>query len=105
MDAVTVLRREHIRIAQLFEEIEALPPRACLGRRAIVEEIDQLVRRHIAVESAHAGRAQRLDDRALQLLDEIAAIDCRSPGYVTRLAVLRDELSRHIRETSYAEVA
>lgn len=105
MDAVTVLRREHIRIAQLFEELEALPSRACLGRRAIVEEIDRLVRRHIAVECAHAGRSPRHDDRALQLLDEIAAMDCRSSRYVTRLAALRDELSRHIRETSYAEVA
>lgn len=104
MDAVTVLRREHIRIAQLFEELEALPARACLGRRAIVEEIDQLVRRHIAVESALAG-GERGEDRSLQLLDEIAKTDCRAPGYVARLKVLRDELNRHIRETSYAEVA
>ena len=105
MDALTVLRREHIRITQLFEELEALPARACLGRRAIVEEIDQLVRRHIAIESAHAGSISRGDDRALQLLDEVAAIDCRSSKYVLRLAALRDELARHIRETSYAEVA
>lgn len=104
MDAVTVLRREHIRIAQLFEEIDALPPRACLGRRAIVEEIDQLVRRHITVEAAHAG-AQWRDDRVLHLLDTIAAMDCRTSVYLAAISALRDELSRHIRETSYAEVA
>lgn len=105
MDAVTVLRREHIRIAQLFEELEALPPRACLGRRAIVEEIDQLVRRHIAMENAHAGCASERDSSALQILDEIAATDCRASIYAIRLASLREELRRHIRETAYAEVA
>lgn len=104
MDAVTVLRREHIRIAQLFEELDALPARAYLGRRAILEEIDQLVRRHIAVESAHAGGQWR-DDRVLHLLDTISAMDCRTSVYETAIATLRDELTRHIRETSYAEVA
>ena len=116
MDALTVLRREHTRIAQLFTEFDALPQCACTGRKALVREIDELVRRHIEMEEALIY--QRLADPpkqehqlVLQLLDEIGDVDCRDAMYVGRVQALRDVLLRHIKEeeayifTSYAEVA
>ena len=108
MDALTVLRREHTRISQLFVELDGLPQRACLGRRAIVAELDEIVRRHIIMEEALPGSAGagKHDAAALQLLDELEQTDCRQPAYAMRLASLRDALLHHIREReAYAEVA
>lgn len=108
MDALTVLRREHTRMIQLFTELSALPDRACLGRRAIVQELDALVRRHIAEEEATVYR--RLDAEvetlhgveehalAVRLLDQIARTDCRDAMYVPRILLLRDVLLRHIQD-------
>jgi hemerythrin superfamily protein len=115
MDALTVLRREHTRIAQLFLEFDGLPGCACNGRKAIVHEIDELVRRHIEMEEALiyqrlASAPEWADDRitplhseqehqlVLHLLDEIAATDCRSDVYVARVRILRDVLLHHIAE-------
>lgn len=102
MDALTVLRREHTRIGQLFVEFDALSIRACKGRRAIAREIDELVRRHIEVEEALIY--QHLDEPAhehhivLRLLDEIAATECHQEMYVARVHALRDMLLQHIAE-------
>lgn len=115
MDALTVLRREHTRIAQLFVEFDGLPQRACLGRKAIVCELDEIVRRHIDVEEAliyqrlahapewadelatplHSSQEHQL---VLLLLDQIAATDCREPLYVARVHLLADVLLHHIEE-------
>jgi hemerythrin-like domain-containing protein len=131
MDALTVLRREHTRIAQLFAEFDALADCACAGRRAIVRELDTLVRRHIDVEEALvyqrlATATEWADDRStplhgqeehslvLRLLDEIARTDCRAQVYVPRVHVLRDVLMHHIHDeeahifpavAGYAQVA
>ena len=116
MDALTVLKREHTRILQLFDEFAALPKRACLGRLAIVREIDTLLRRHIKVEESvfygnAAGRTCEAHAAALRALDELSSIDCRDDSYVTLVLALRDVLAAHIREEeanvfpSYAEVA
>jgi hemerythrin superfamily protein len=115
MDALTVLRREHTRIAQLFTEFDALPECACAGRKALVREINDIVRRHIDVEEALVY--QRLsnapdwaDDRiaalhskqehqlTLRLLDEICQTECHDALYVPRVRVLRDVVLHHIKE-------
>ena len=107
MDALVVLRREHTRIAQLFVEFDGLSDCACTGRRALVRELDELVRRHIEVEEAliYQRAAQAPDDHrtALRLLDEIAQTECHSPAYVPRVHALRDMLLAHI--AGYAQVA
>jgi hemerythrin-like domain-containing protein len=131
MDPLTVLRREHTRIAQLFVEIDSLSERACSGRKALVRQLDELVRRHIDVENALiyarlAHAPEWADDRAtplhsaeehavvLRLLDELAQSDCRAPVYLARVHVLRDILLHHIEEeeayifpafSGYAQVA
>jgi hypothetical protein len=91
---VRTLKREHTRIAQLFEEFEALPARACVGRHALMQEIDDLVRRHIAHERGDRQEYMLL----LRLLGEIARMDCHDVMYVPRVLVLRNLLLRHIRE-------
>lgn len=115
MDALTVLRREHTRIGQLFVEFDGLSECACSGRKALMCEIDELVRRHIDMEEALIY--QRLtyapewkDDRitplhseqehhlVLHLLDEIAATECHSDVYIARAHVLRDVLLHHMKE-------
>jgi len=115
MDALTVLRREHTRIEQLFIEFDSLSDCACSGRKAIMREIDELVRRHIAMEEAliypHLAKAPEwADDRTtslhgeeehqlvLRLLEEIAATECHAAVYVARARVLRDVLLHHIEE-------
>jgi hemerythrin-like domain-containing protein len=115
MDALTVLRREHTRIGQLFVEFDALSKQACNGRKALMREIDELVRRHIEMEEAliyqqastapewaddpitplHSEQEHQL---VLTLLDQIAQTDCRSDVYIARAHVLRDVLLRHIAE-------
>jgi hemerythrin superfamily protein len=118
MDALKVLRREHTRIAQLFAEFDGLSDCACTGRRALVRELDELVRRHVEVEEAliYQGAAQAPDDHceALRLLDEIAQTECHTPEYVPRVHALRDMLLAHIEEeeahvfpacAGYAQVA
>lgn len=111
MDALTILRREHTRIAQLFVEFDALPARACVGRRAIVREIDELTRRHLKMEDALTGSPYdaALRERILELLDRSSALDCRDAAYVARVHELRDELMRHVGEAlalaAYPEVA
>lgn len=112
MDALTVLRREHTRISQLFAEFDGLPERACVGRRALVHEIDALVRRHIQMEEALTGALEQDADHALalRLLDDVSQMDCRDDAYVERVHELREALLRHIREEklgfpAYAEVA
>ncbi len=128
MDALTVLRREHTRIEQLFTEFDALSECACGGRSAIMRAIDELVRRHIEMEEAVIYRSLEsdprwADDRAtplhseeehhlvLRLLDEIARTECHDPRYLARAHVARDVLLHHIKEeealifTSFAEVA
>lgn len=115
MDALTVLRREHTRIAQLFIEFDALLDCACAGRRALVRELDELVRRHIDMEEAliyHriSEAPEWADDRTVSLhseeehqlvrhlLDEIAQTECHQPVYVPRVHVLRDVLLHHMKE-------
>lgn len=115
MDALTVLRREHTRIEQLFTEFDSLSDCACAGRKAIMCEIDELVRRHIAMEEAliyrHLAKAPEwADDRttplrseeehqlALRLLDEIARTECHAAVYVARAHVVRDVLLHHMKE-------
>jgi hemerythrin-like domain-containing protein len=115
MDALTVLRREHTRIAQLFVEFDALADCACAGRAALMRELDELVRRHIDMEEAliyrHAADSPEwADDRAtplhseeehqlvLYLLNEISQTECHTPVYVPRVRVLRDLLLHHIQE-------
>lgn len=115
MDALTVLRREHTRIEQLFIEFDALAECACAGRKALMREIDDLVRRHIEMEEAliyHrlASAPEWADDRGtplhseeehalvLRLLDEIARTECHDAVYVPRVHVLRDVLIHHIKE-------
>lgn len=128
MDALTVLRREHTRIAQLFVEFDSLSECACAGRKALVHEIDELVRRHVEMEEALvyrrlANSPEWADDRSaplrseeehqlvLRLLGEIATTDCHDVVYVPRVRVLRDVLMHHIAEEesyifpSCAEVA
>lgn len=115
MDALTVLRREHTRIEQLFIEFDSLSECACGGRKAIVRELDELLRRHIAVEEAliyqplvkasewaddpgtplHNEEEHRL---ILRLLDEIAQTECHTAVYVPRVQLLRDILLHHIKE-------
>jgi hemerythrin-like domain-containing protein len=115
MDALTVLRREHTRIGQLFVEFDALSERACNGRKALMREIDELVRRHIEMEEAliyqqAATAPEWAGDRitplhseqehslVLSLLDQIAQTECRSDVYIARVRVLRDLLLHHIAE-------
>lgn len=115
MDALTVLRREHTRIEQLFLEFDALADCACAGRAALMREIDELVRRHIEMEEALIYRRMTdspdwADDRTtplhsteehqliLHLLDEIARTECHLPIYSPRVHVLRDVLLHHIKE-------
>jgi len=118
MDALTVLRREHTRIAQLFVEFDGLSDCACTGRRALVRELDELVRRHIEMEEALIYRnvAQPPDDHrlVLRMLDEIEQTECHTPPYVPRVHALRDLLLAHIKEeeahvfpacAGYAQVA
>ncbi len=131
MDALTVLRREHTRIAQLFVEFDSLSECACTGRRALVRELDELVRRHIDVEEAliyqQLARAPEwADERGTplhseeehqlirRLLEEIAQTECHAPVYVPRVHVLRDVLLHHMKEeeayifpayAGYAQVA
>jgi len=115
MDALTVLRREHTRIEQLFVEFDSLSECACGGRKAIMRAIDELVRRHIAMEEALiyeplVKAPEWADDRStplhneeehhliLRLLDEIAQTECHAAVYVARAQVLRDILLHHIKE-------
>lgn len=119
MDPLTVLRREHTRIVQLFVEIDSLPERAASGRKALVHQLDELVRRHIEVENAlmYARLANEPEEEhslVVRLLDELAQSDCRTPAYVARVHVLRDVLLHHIEEeeahifpafAGYAQVA
>lgn len=115
MDALTVLRREHTRISQLFVEFDALSECACSGRKALMREMDDLVRRHIEMEEAliyqqlssarewTAGHGTPLHSEqehhlVLHLLDEIAQTDCRSDEYVARVHVLSELLQQHIKE-------
>lgn len=97
MDARTVLKREHTRIQQLFEEFDALPERACAGRRALIGEIELLVRRHFAVEEALERRSEDEHERVLSLLGEVASMDCYDETYVPRALAVRDLLQEHIR--------
>ncbi|HET9096361.1 MAG TPA: hemerythrin domain-containing protein [Candidatus Baltobacteraceae bacterium] len=115
MDALTVLRREHTRIGQLFVEFDALSKCACSGRKALMREMDELVRRHIDMEEAliyqqlpnapewAADRVTPLHGEqehhlVLRLLDEVAQTDCRSDMYIARVHVLSDVLLHHIKE-------
>lgn len=104
MDALTVLRREHTRIGQLFVEFDALSACAHAGRRALMREIDELVRRHIEMEEALiyqrlASATEWADHHlVLHLLDEIAQTECRSEEYLARAHVLRDVLLHHMQE-------
>lgn len=115
MDALTVLRREHTRIEQLFVEFDELSDCACTGRAALVREIDELVRRHIVMEDALVyqnvlNAPEWADDRVctlhsaeehqliVHLLNEIAQTECHSPVYVPRVHVLRDVLLHHMKE-------
>jgi hemerythrin superfamily protein len=101
MDALTVLRREHTRIEQLFAEFDELSQCACSGRAAIVREIDKLARRHFEMEEAliydDVSKPQE-HDLIVSLLDEIMRTDCHQPGYVPRVLVLRDILLQHVKE-------
>ncbi|HKU67088.1 MAG TPA: hemerythrin domain-containing protein [Candidatus Baltobacteraceae bacterium] len=102
MDALTVLRREHTRIEQLFVEFDGLSQRACTGRRALIRELDELVRRHIEMEEAfvYQGAAEAPEDHRLvvRMLDEIAQTECHTPAYVPRVHTLRDVLLRHMKD-------
>ena len=115
MDALTVLRREHTRTGQVFVESDALPKCACGGRKALMREMDELVRRHIEMEEALiyqqlSSAPEWADDRTtplhseeehhlvLRLLDEIMRTDYRSDVYVARVHLLRDVLLHHIKE-------
>jgi|GEM_PF-6963524 len=94
IDALRILKREHTRIAQLFAEFEQLPERACIGRAAIVRQIDDLVRVHISHERGDPDEYGLM----LRLLGEIAKMDCHDVMYVPRVLVLRNLLLRHIQE-------
>lgn len=115
MDALTVLRREHTRIGQLFVEFDALSKCACSGRKALMREMDEIVRRHIEMEEALiyqqlSNSPEWADERVtplhseqehhlvLRLLDEVAQTDCRSDTYIARVHVLGDVLLHHIKE-------
>lgn len=128
MDALTVLRREHTRIRQLFVEFDALSERACAGRKALMREIDELVRRHFEMEEALIYRrlakasewpdgriaalhSEQEHELVLRLLDEISQTECHAAVYIARAYVLRDILLHHIGEEeayifpAHAEVA
>lgn len=116
MDALTVLKREHTRIEQLFSEFDSLPDGACKGRQALMREIDDTFRRHLRLEEAlvyqrlATAAGYQLQDRvvglhstqehamAIRLLDEISRTECHDVMYVPRVLVLRDLIARHIRE-------
>lgn len=101
MDALTVLRREHTRIGQLFVEFDALSECACGGRKALMREIDLLLRRHLEMEEAllyqRFGSCKETDHaQLLAMLDDIARTDCRTAAYIPRVHGLRDLLRRHV---------
>lgn len=101
MDALTVLRREHTRIGQLFVEFDALSECACGGRKALMREIDLLLRRHLEMEEAlvyqRFGTIAETDhSELLRLLDGIARTDCRTPEYIPRVHHLREVLQCHV---------
>lgn len=99
MDALTVLRREHTRIAQLFAEFDALAGCACFGRAALMRELDERIRRHIEMEEALIYRdGEEEHQLVLHLLGEIAGSECHTPMYVPRVHALRDVLLHHIQE-------
>jgi hypothetical protein len=103
MDPLTVLRREHTRIGQLFVEFDALAQRACNGRKALMREIDELVRRHVEMEKAlNYQRTAPEHETVLAMLDQIAQTECRSDLYVARAHALRDMLLDHIAGTHAA---
>lgn len=102
MEPLKVLRREHTRIKQLFAEFESLSPCACTGRRALVRELDELVRRHIDMEEAlidhRIARDRDEHELVLRLLDEIAGTECHTAAFVPRVHALRDVLLEHIKK-------
>ena len=115
MDALTLLKKDHTKVKELFKEVEALGERASAGRERLFKEIDDELTLHAEVEEKifypsfkqHAEDseereevAEAYEEHALvkTLIGELEGLDSKDEQYKAKLNVLMELVKHHADE-------
>jgi hemerythrin superfamily protein len=109
IDAIEMLKAQHVEVADLFEEYEEAEKGD--EKQAIFEEIADKLAVHATIEEKHfypAVKAKRTEDILLESLEEHLAIkrviadllkmDPSDDKYDAKVTVLREEVEHHVEE-------
>ncbi|TAM87185.1 hemerythrin domain-containing protein [bacterium] len=116
MDALTLLKKDHDAVKQLFRELDELGQRAVMAREKIAQKIAEELRLHSEVEEqivypaikekTKGGSDERVEvlesyeEHALvaNLLDELGGTDPKDESYRAKLRVIETLVLQHVKE-------
>jgi iron-sulfur cluster repair protein YtfE (RIC family) len=115
MDAITLLKKDHAAVKELFKQVEDLGERATATRKKLCEKIDYELRMHSMVEEqifypAFKERAEDTEERNEVLeayeehsivetvLDELKDLAPTDETYAPKMQVLMELVKHHIKE-------
>jgi hemerythrin-like domain-containing protein len=115
MDAISLLKRDHAEVKELFEQAESLSERASASRGKLREKIARALDLHTKIEEeifypAFRSRAEDSEERekileafeehavAKMLLGELESLDPADETFQPKLMVLAEAVRHHIKE-------
>jgi len=116
LDAISLLKKDHKRVKELFKEAEGLGDRANAARKRLFEEIDRELKVHTEIENdifyaQFKQRAQKHKEEKKEVLEayeehhvvdgviaDLEATDPKDETYPAKLQVLRELVEHHIKE-------
>ena len=115
MDAITLLKKDHRTVEDLFKKFEKLGPRAKKGKREVVERIIKELSIHAAVEETVFYPAvrqliqdEKIEDLVLKSLEEhhivkwlLSELEGMSPDHErfdAKVSVLMESVRHHVEE-------
>ena len=109
---LTVLHKDHQKVAQLFKDLEKTTGRSFKQRREMFHELDEALSIHAdfeeqevysLLESKKAAKSTKLEALeehlvAKRLLSELRELDTKDERWMAKLEVLKENVSHHVKE-------
>lgn len=116
MDVLTILKKDHREVKEMFDQLEELGERADAARAKLFAKIDQALTVHVDGEERYfypvlkersKARSEERDDViegfeehaiAKQLIKELEGLPPSDESYKAKLSVLREGVLHHIKD-------
>lgn len=116
MDALTLLKKDHQEVRELFREVEALGERAFEARRKLFVQIATALKTHARIEEeifypAFKERTKSLSEERKEVLEaieehaivkrlvaELEGLDAKEETFAPKLQVLMENVEHHAKE-------